>query len=74
MRAVKSVLVMAGSLRQRHPDFDEETLLINAMRDANVPKFLFQDLPLFMGIIQDLYPTADIKENVYPDLERAINN
>ena len=27
-----------------------------------------------MGIIQDLYPTAEIKENVYPDLERAISN
>ena len=65
---------MAGSLRLRKPDLDEETLLINAMRDANVPKFLFQDLPLFMGIIQDLYPTATIKENIYPDLERAINN
>jgi dynein heavy chain len=41
MRAVKSVLVMAGKLRQLKPDLDEQTLLINAMRDANVPKFLF---------------------------------
>jgi dynein heavy chain len=73
MRAVKSVLVMAGKLRQLYPDLDEQTLLINAMRDANVPKFLFQDLPLFMGIIQDLYPSAKIEENVYPELERCID-
>ncbi len=74
MRAVKSVLVMAGSLRRRHPDVSEEKVLINAMRDSNIPKFLVQDLPLFMGIIQDLFPSAEIKDNVYPDLERAINN
>jgi len=60
MRAVKSVLVMAGSLRRRHPDVTEERVLINAMRDSNIPKFLVQDLPLFMGIIQDLFPSAII--------------
>jgi hypothetical protein len=33
MRAVKSVLVMAGSLRRQEPDLSEEVLLIRAMRD-----------------------------------------
>lgn len=47
MRAVKSVLVMAGALKRAEPDVDESTVLIRAMRDSNVPKFLTQDLPLF---------------------------
>ncbi len=40
MRAVKSVLVMAGSLKRSNPRLTEDALLIRAMRDSNVPKFL----------------------------------
>ena len=39
MRAVKSVLVMAGSLKRANPDMNEDAVLIRAMRDSNVPKF-----------------------------------
>lgn len=51
MRAVKSVLVMAGALKRANPDINEDAVLIRAMRDANVPKFLKDDLPLFAAII-----------------------
>jgi len=74
MRAVKSVLVMAGQLRRKDPETSEQKVLINAMRDSNVPKFLAHDIPLFMGIIQDLFPGAQIVENSYPKLEAAIVN
>lgn len=33
MRAVKSVLVMAGALKRAHPDLKEDVVLIRAMRD-----------------------------------------
>ncbi len=51
MRAVKSVLVMAGALRRADPNTPEKIVLIRAMKDSNIPKFLANDLPLFMGII-----------------------
>jgi dynein heavy chain len=51
MRAVKSVLVMAGSLKRSNPYMKEDAVLIRAMRDSNVPKFLKDDLPLFAAII-----------------------
>jgi len=40
MRAVKSVLVMAGQLRRDNPNLSENIVLIRAMRDSNIPKFL----------------------------------
>lgn len=51
MRAVKSVLVMAGTLKRANVGMAEDAVLIRAMRDANVPKFLKDDLPLFAAII-----------------------
>jgi dynein heavy chain len=51
MRAVKSVLVMAGTLKRANPNLNEDAVFIRAMRDSNVPKFLKDDLPLFAAII-----------------------
>ncbi len=36
MRAVKSVLVMAGSLKRAEPGLTEDITLIRALRDSNV--------------------------------------
>jgi dynein heavy chain len=51
-------LVMAGSLKRADKDSSEETVLIRAMRDSNIPKFLKEDLPLFNALIKDLFPTS----------------
>lgn len=72
MRAVKSVLVMAGTLKRSEPLLNEEVLLIRAMRDSNVPKFLKDDLPLFSALISDLFPTVSIPEIDYGDLQKQI--
>ena len=74
MRAVKSVLVMAGALRRKNPDLSEDVVLIRAMRDSNVPKFLEQDLPLFRGIVNDLFPGVTVPNVDYGDLKKAVLN
>ena len=47
MRALKSVLVMAGSLKRQNPDKNEDVVLLRALRDSNLPKFLQDDSILF---------------------------
>jgi len=42
---------MAGSLKRANLTMLEDAVLIRAMKDANVPKFLRDDLPLFSAII-----------------------
>lgn len=74
MRAVKSVLVMAGNLRRKNENLREDIVLIRAMRDSNVRKFLENDLPLFMRIIQDLFPDVEIPSIDYGNLQKAIEN
>lgn len=64
MRAVKSVLVMAGGLKRANPGLPEDVVLIRAMRDSNLPKFLVHDMELFCNIIADLFPGVHVPSQV----------
>ncbi len=74
MRAVKSVLVMAGKLKQEEPEEDETNLLIRALRGSNIPKFLKDDLPLFNALIQDLFPLIEIPDSENKELMEQVEN
>ncbi|RZC39366.1 dynein heavy chain 6, axonemal, partial [Asbolus verrucosus] len=72
MRAVKSVLVMAGSLKRATPDRNEDVVLICALRDSNLPKFLAEDATLFQGILSDLFPGIELPEQDYGKFQDTI--
>ena len=59
LRAVKSVLRMAGKLRRQQPDLDEDPVLMRALRDFNLPKIVTDDKPIFLTLIRDLFPGID---------------
>eukprot|EP00049_Salpingoeca_infusionum_P016632 m.342064 g.342064 ORF g.342064 m.342064 type:complete len:4133 (+) comp16119_c0_seq2:317-12715(+) len=72
MRAVKSVLVMAGALKRSRVGQSEATVLLTALRDSNLPKFLAEDVALFKAILSDLFPGVELPEHDYGKLQEAI--
>nr|CAD7441490.1 unnamed protein product [Timema bartmani] len=72
LRAIKSVLVVAGSLKRGDPGRPEEEVLMRALRDFNVPKIVTDDVPVFMGLIGDLFPALDVPRKRDLEFERTV--
>lgn len=45
---------------------------MRALRDMNLPKFVFEDVPLFLGLITDLFPGLDCPRVRYPTYNDAV--
>jgi dynein heavy chain len=73
MRAVKSVITAAGNLKAARTTDTDAVLILRALRDVNVPKFMPHDLPLFLHITSDLFPGVEVVPIAYVDLRRAID-
>ncbi|XP_036818628.1 dynein heavy chain 6, axonemal [Oncorhynchus mykiss] len=78
MRAIKSVLVLAGQKRRfaalscgLTPE-DECCVLICALQNSNLPKLVPEDVPLFKSIMEDLFPGVVNPKTIHPQLEIAI--
>lgn len=72
LRAIKSVLVVAGSLKRGDPGRPEEEVLMRALRDFNIPKVVTDDMPVFMGLIGDLFPALDVPRKRDQDFEKTV--
>jgi dynein heavy chain len=77
MRTLKAVLEAAGRMKKQsilpgQKPADEDWLIVRSISDCNVPKFVAADIPLFNGIVRDLFPTVDQKGNDRGQLLDAI--
>ncbi|KAI8425205.1 hypothetical protein MSG28_007028 [Choristoneura fumiferana] len=72
LRAIKSVLVVAGSLKRGDRLRPEDQVLMRALRDFNVPKIVTDDTPVFMGLIGDLFPALDVPRKRDFDFEQKL--
>ncbi|OAJ37788.1 hypothetical protein BDEG_21780 [Batrachochytrium dendrobatidis JEL423] len=72
LRAIKSVLVVAGTLKRADPNVPEEHVLMRALRDFNLPKIVTDDLQVFHGLIGDLFPKVEVLRKRNEKLEEEI--
>jgi dynein heavy chain len=72
LRAVKSVLVVAGSMKRASPDVPEDHTLMRALRDFNNPKIVAEDRVVFFGLLGDLFPGINPPRVRDPEFEAKI--
>ncbi|XP_058251926.1 dynein axonemal heavy chain 2 isoform X2 [Hemibagrus wyckioides] len=72
LRALTSLLRYAGKKRRACPDVADEEILLMSMKDMNIAKLTSVDLPLFNGIIQDLFPAVETPTIDYGKLRETI--
>lgn len=74
MRAVITVLRAAGDMKRANPEIEEIDLIRQAIVKVNEPKFLSHDVPLFHGIIKDLFPNSKANNDKQPILRDMIEH
>jgi len=72
MRAIKSVLVVAGSFKRADATLSEKAVLMRSLRDTNVAKIEGDDLKIFMGLLADLFPGIDVPRARDYDMEKVL--
>lgn len=60
LRAMKSVLRVAGVLKRADNEVEEDAVLMRALRDFNTPKIPNNDLPIFLRLIADIFPGLEL--------------
>ncbi len=73
LRAIKSVLRVAGDFKRNEPEVSELALLFRALRDFNIPKIVGDDWIVFNGLLGDLFPGIDIPRQRNWDNEKVIS-
>ncbi|XP_052562272.1 dynein axonemal heavy chain 10 isoform X4 [Culex pipiens pallens] len=74
LRSLNAVLRMAGVNKRKSPEISETATLMRTLFDMNFPKFVFDDVPLFMGLMKDLFPGVDYPRVGYPEFTAEVRN
>ena len=53
-------------MKRASPEQSEAQILMRALRDTNLPKFVAADFGIFKGLIDDLFNTEDSSQKYEP--------
>jgi dynein heavy chain len=73
LRNILSVLRTGGKTKRDNLEDDESKLLYQTLRDMNLSKLVAQDVPLFLSLLADLFPSVAFPpKGSYPNVQAAM--
>ncbi|RVE46462.1 hypothetical protein evm_008872 [Chilo suppressalis] len=72
LRNILSVLRTMGAQKRANPESTEENIMMRVLKEMNVSKLVDEDEPLFVSLIEDLFPGIKLTQTVQREMQRAI--